>query len=326
MTKFSIIIPIYNAEKSLRKCIDGVVSQTFHDFELILVDDGSTDKSLEICNNYAITDSRITIISQKNSGVSSARNRGIETAKGEWITFIDADDYVDNKYLECFCQHISDINETLIIQGYTNIVKGEANQKVIYSKRILESKDFGRILEIYGAVWGKLYNSSIIRKHNIKFDIEISYSEDTIFLLEYAIHCKSIIFSECVEYNYVINENGLSSKFNHFDSEIKLFKRFDELTAKLSAKASCELTDRVKRDKAMLLMRSIYCMYIHRERTQKQRIRELRNIKGKYKSLIKQFYTPNIRVMKLLKTIFFLNLYLYDFACCIKFNNTERNV
>ena len=97
----SIIVPVYNAEKYLRRCIDSILSQSFTDFELILIDDGSTDLSPQICDEYASRDNRIKLIYKKNAGVSAARNDGLDIAQGEFITFVDSDDWVDERYLEC---------------------------------------------------------------------------------------------------------------------------------------------------------------------------------------------------------------------------------
>ena len=100
MTKISVIIPVYNSEKFLKKCLDSIINQTLNDIEIICIDDGSTDKSLRILNNFADKDNRITIINQKNSGPSAARNKGIENAKGEYIGFVDSDDWIDLDFYE----------------------------------------------------------------------------------------------------------------------------------------------------------------------------------------------------------------------------------
>ena len=97
--KISVIIPVYNAESTLRRCVDSVLAQTYTDFECLLIDDGSTDKSGEMCDEYAAKDSRVRVFHKENGGVSSARNVGLDNAKGEWITFLDSDDYIEEEFL-----------------------------------------------------------------------------------------------------------------------------------------------------------------------------------------------------------------------------------
>ena len=111
----SIIIPVYNVEKFLPQCIDSILAQTYKDFELILVDDGSPDGSPAICDSYAQRDERVRVIHQKNAGVSAARNNGIEHAKSEWISFVDSDDWVEPSYIEDF--HLDEDDADMIVQG-----------------------------------------------------------------------------------------------------------------------------------------------------------------------------------------------------------------
>ena len=104
----SIIVPVYNAEKTLNKCVDSILNQTFQDWELLLIDDGSTDRSGELCDEYANKDSRVRVFHKINEGVSSARNVGLDNAKGQWITFVDADDWIDkNMYQELYNTAVS---------------------------------------------------------------------------------------------------------------------------------------------------------------------------------------------------------------------------
>lgn len=114
--KISVIVPVYNVEKYLRRCIDSILAQTFTDFELLLIDDGSKDNSRDLCDGYAMKDERVRVFHKKNGGVSSARNLGLDNAKGEWVSFVDADDYLDNCYYSNFLSFhdISDIVFTVL--------------------------------------------------------------------------------------------------------------------------------------------------------------------------------------------------------------------
>ena len=122
MPHISIIIPVYNAEATLNKCVDSILMQPFANFEVILVDDGSKDGSFQICEEYARKDSRVTVIHKENGGVSSARNRGLEIAKGNWVTFVDSDDYINDSYL------VLPEDKDIIFASYRNVVDGKESE------------------------------------------------------------------------------------------------------------------------------------------------------------------------------------------------------
>ena len=109
MPKISVIVPVYNTEKYLHRCIDSILAQTFTDFELLLIDDGSKDNSGAICDEYAAKDSRVRVFHKENGGVSSARNLGLDNVRGEWVTFVDSDDWVEKEYIELFVKNIDDL-------------------------------------------------------------------------------------------------------------------------------------------------------------------------------------------------------------------------
>ena len=118
MVSITVIVPIYNVEKYLKRCIESILNQTFKDFELLLLNDGSTDSSGKICDIYASKDNRIVVRHKKNQGVSTTRNLGIDIAKGEYITFIDSDDWIEKDYLEKMYSKIKEMNVPLLITGY----------------------------------------------------------------------------------------------------------------------------------------------------------------------------------------------------------------
>lgn len=180
----SIIVPIYNVEKYLRKCIDSILSQTYSDFEVLLIDDGSKDQSGEICDEYAARDSRVRVFHKENGGVSSARNLGIEQAKGEWITFIDSDDWVDADYLANFT-----MDSDLCVQGY---YCGET--RIVYEPTYI-TQNVGLSYMKAGYVSGpycKLFNADVIRSNHLIFDLQLAYGEDMLFFMQYSIYCHSL--------------------------------------------------------------------------------------------------------------------------------------
>lgn len=198
----SIIIPIYNAEKYLRCCIESIIAQTFTDFELLLIDDGSKDNSGAICDEYAAKDARIRVFHKENGGVSSARNLGLDNAKGEWITFIDSDDWVKQDYLYSM---ISQPDADLIMSSFDiieNVEEWDNNIECkIYTKN--EIKNFIDIY-IYTAnlcsPWCKLFRSSLINQ--LRFNSNISFAEDTIFVFEYLCNVQCVRTVENWGYQY----------------------------------------------------------------------------------------------------------------------------
>lgn len=320
----SIIIPIYNAEKYIRRCIDSTLVQTYQDFELVLINDGSEDHSLEICKDYAVSDKRIIVITQKNNGVSSARNKGIEASHGEWITFIDADDYIDQEYIEQLYKNITDKKDTLIIQGIRKYHEGNCINKVEFENFTLADSciqkafDEMQIYE-YGYPFAKLFNRDIVNKFNIRFNKQISYSEDLLFMLEYILHCNSISFIKGAYYNYIIQPSGLSQQYNSFESEYALFERYYSLNNAIADRFSFEPTNSSLRNGALILMRSIYSMFINKEKSRKERLEIIRNILKDKDTYIKKYYKPQIHIFKAIKMALLIHPVLFDIVCKIKF-------
>lgn len=211
----SIIIPIYNGEKYLKVCLDSILAQTYTHFELILVDDGSTDTSSQICDAYAESDSRVITYHISNGGVSHARNYGINVAKGGWITFIDCDDWITPDYLKDFASQNLEPSTLYIIQA-DKVENGKIKPwPYLYKEGICKLKAGNeRIIDkllIYGTPWGKFFNSAVVKENKILFDEQISNHEDTLFYFEYIRRIKNIrILSS--RYYYRIESTGSLSK------------------------------------------------------------------------------------------------------------------
>lgn len=217
MTDISVIIPVYNAEEYLHKCIEHILQQCYTDFELILVNDGSTDSSLTICQEYAVNDSRIRIVDKvKNEGAGSARNSGLQIAKGTWICFCDADDYVDRNYLSLFMEHCS-FEDTLIVQGINLVIKGNVSLCGLdYDGSPCQT--WMELLKrpMPGACFNKLFNREIIEKHQLRFDTSIHFREDEEFILRYFLHIKNV---KCVKNGcYYYNVPDLEKKYSGYDN------------------------------------------------------------------------------------------------------------
>lgn len=202
MPLISIIIPVYNVERYLSECLDSVLAQNIEDFELILVNDGSTDSSGKICDAYAEIDNRIRVFHQANAGSSTARNLGISKAQGKYICFIDSDDTVTPHYLASFLPGINQ-DADLCVQGLLEHIAGEITyeKKFVeqYHASVVSALDAG-MLHFRGPVC-KLFCADIIRKNNIAFPKHIVYGEDAVFFYNYLSHISTIFTSaECCYY------------------------------------------------------------------------------------------------------------------------------
>ena len=194
----SIIVPVYNVEKYLPRCIESILSQIYCNFELILVDDGSNDGSLSVCKHYASRDSRIKVFSKRNGGVSSARNLGLENCHGEWVAFVDSDDYVASNYLSMMVNAISHYATDLVISGFTRVDDSDKNKEIdsyTYANEniSIERLDIEQLRRIthWSVSFSKLFKSDIIRKNKLTFP-PIEVKEDVVFLISYLDCCKRI--------------------------------------------------------------------------------------------------------------------------------------
>jgi len=213
----SVIIPVYNVAPYLRRCIDSVLAQTLRSFELILVDDGSSDGSADICDAYATdggasapgsTDAvSVRVVHQPNAGVSAARNRGIAEARGQYIAFIDADDWVEPAFLQAFADELRRHDERvdMVVQGYID----HEGQPVRMNQGYYCREEFGLpLIEakeklILSYVWNKFYKLSIIREHGLAFDKTVPIGEDYVFNMLYVVYSNRISFVPFVYYHYI---------------------------------------------------------------------------------------------------------------------------
>lgn len=220
MPKISIIVPIYKAESYLHRCIDSILSQTFTDWELLLVDDGSPDKSGEICDEYANKDVRIKVFHKENGGVSSARNFGLNYVKGEYITFIDADDWIDNQNL-FNCNAIIEANNLDILQYSWKRIDDDKNvlQVRTINTEVLELQNYMSKGNFNVCVGGSCIKSSIIKENNIRFDEKLKLAEDQIFILLAMTKSHRLKATSTVYYNYYFNKNSATNNTKLEDIE-----------------------------------------------------------------------------------------------------------
>ena len=231
MPKVSVIVPVYNTENYLPRCIDSILAQTFIEFELILVNDGSEDNSGKICDNYALKDSRIIVIHKVNEGVSIARNTGIKRSTGKYITFIDSDDNVSTNYLLNLIEIHEKLNAELTISGFVKRNQGIDKPHYIDYNGVVDIETIGSILNnnIISIPFAKIFNSDIIKTNRIIFPNGISRGEDTIFVLEYLLHIDKIALLPEYNYFYITTENSLMTKLNSVSSELCCYNMLNRL-------------------------------------------------------------------------------------------------
>jgi glycosyltransferase involved in cell wall biosynthesis len=235
MPKISVIVPVYNAGEYLHRCVDSILAQTFADFELLLIDDGSKDSSAAICNEYAAKDSRVRVFHKENGGVSSARNLGLDNVKGEWITFVDSDDYVLPAFLATFVE-LSNSNLDLCIQGIVPNYEISSEYKIIQSSFNYKGNAKGALLllnqsDISGSLCNKLFRNSIIRNNNLRLNEFFNYREDEEFLLRYMLLSQNVTATKEGGYVYIVPNlykyncaYNLETLFSMYNSVVQIYE------------------------------------------------------------------------------------------------------
>ncbi len=215
----SIIVPVYNAEKGIRRCVDSILGQEFTDFELLLVDDGSTDGSPAILDAYAAADPRVTVIHKPNSGVSATRNLALGKAKGTYIQFLDADDWITEDATKLLVRSALENNADMVIADFYRVVGDDVARKgqIGGDATSLSRQEYADLMMkdpadfYYGVIWNKLYRASIIRDHGVRMDETLNWCEDFIFNLEYVLHVRTVAVLRSPIYYYVKTEGSLVS-------------------------------------------------------------------------------------------------------------------
>jgi len=239
MATISIIVPVYNAEKYIDRCVVSILAQTFEDWELLLIDDGSTDRSGNLCNGYAQRDNRIRVFHKSNGGVSSARNVGLDEATGKYVVFVDADDWIDNDLLHAL---IANNHADLTVCDFTL----ENTDDTCPTDHLNDQYyDFNAIRHLLGTVpasvlltapWGKLFNKEIIDMSHLRFNPKIVGGEDTVFVYNYLYHISSVCCTHHSLYHYWISGTGLSCQAHNDESVFKLISELHLICDKLAHK------------------------------------------------------------------------------------------
>lgn len=332
----SIIVPIYKIPESyLKKCIDSILTQKFQNIEVILVDDESPDKCGEICDEYANIDSRVRVIHQKNKGVSVARNTGISLANGKWISFIDADDWLEPNYLSEFYEiTLNDDSDIIMCDCYVNYSLREVKNKFFNNTEIkATSKEKDRFLlqylcsKIYnddlattdvGSPWAKIYKREFLIKNNLRFNPELIRMQDNVFNLYAFQLANSLYYKENYLYHY--RKSEFSGFCRYTPNIIKyyelVFKELGEFINKYKKSDEFNIAKNVKIVKSIYVYCKMY--FFHKDNNKKYK-----EVNNELKTLLqKQLYRNAIINVKFR----YLSLLEKVFVICLKFKmiNTIR--
>lgn len=239
MDGISIILPVYNAENTIERCLDSLLCQTYVDFEILAINDGSNDRSPLILKEYAAKDSRIKVISQQNKGVSATRNIGLRLANREWVTFCDADDEVMPGWLQTMAENMRDFDFVATGIRFIN------NDGTVYDKMpkriqtqcssLSYPKHIGTLIdglisaEVFGFTWCKLFRRDIIINHNVFFDPLINFREDELWCISYLEHVRSWKSIPYIGYKYYLPAPKKSYKGNFTDFTTPIFKVYNRI-------------------------------------------------------------------------------------------------
>ena len=225
----SIIVPIYNAEQYLRRCVDSILNQEYTDYELLLVNDGSTDASGDICEEYGDRDPRVIVIQKENTGVSDSRNRALDRARGKYLQFLDSDDWITPDATRLFVRAAEEYGCDMIISDFYRVVGERLSTKGdIEEEGVLTREEFAaHMMEnpadfYYGVLWNKLYRRDIVEEHNLRMDTDISWCEDFMFNLEYIRYAKVFYALHAPIYYYVKRKGSLASQGINISKTVKM--------------------------------------------------------------------------------------------------------
>ena len=215
----SIIVPVYNAEKTIDRCVSSILNQSYKDFELLLMNDGSTDRSGSLCDAYEERDSRVHVLHKENTGVSDTRNQGIAMARGEYLQFADSDDWLAPDAVAGFVRAATEHQCDMVIADFYRVIgervaqKGDIEKDGVMDRTEYAVNMMQRPADFYyGVLWNKFYKRSIIEKHQIRMDSSVSWCEDFMFNMEYVRHARTIYAMKVPVYYYVKTKGSLVSQ------------------------------------------------------------------------------------------------------------------
>lgn len=322
MPIISLIIPVFNTEQHLLRCIDSILDQSFTDYELILVNDGSTDGSLAICKKYADKDLRVIVIDKPNGGASSARNAGIDRSKGDYICFVDADDYVSQDYLGDLYQDMCSENDIDLVMHGMIQVKSDYQAVVSFSSSKTYKLDDGSLFKDinlfkFCGPCCKLFKRDILSEYHIRFNESIIFSEDFDFFARYLVHCNQVRVSDTQNYFYVSHEGSVSTNIYSFDQEYSaIADLFESLSVLNKRFQNLSLDKQINNFMAYYMSRVLTSVYEPPRPKRSIRISQLKSIDDAFVQLFREYFVPPTKNSRIFKILFVNKCYwLYDMAC-----------
>ncbi|MEE1101372.1 MAG: glycosyltransferase [Agathobacter sp.] len=210
----TVMIPAYNAQKYIGRCIESLIEQTYKDIEILIVNDGSKDSTKSICEEYSKKDERVRLVNQENGGEGAARNTGLIEARGKYLTFVDADDYVKDDFIERLYTNLVKNDARLAICGFTELredtVLNETSGEISIMNQETGMEMLLREDSFKGYVWNKIFDLDIIRQNKLSFDVSLAVWTDVLFVFQYMRHIDKIVFDPTPEYYYIYLETSVS--------------------------------------------------------------------------------------------------------------------
>lgn len=237
MAKISVVIPVYNAAAYITRCIHSILAQTFNDFQVVLVNDGSKDDSEALIRELIKDDQRFVLINKENGGVSAARNTGLKHVVAEWVTFLDSDDWLGAKYFETLLNaSVQDDQIDMVVSGYQR-VNNEGGVLYIkdFKNAVVAADDYPALfntyhLHDYGYCWAKLFRRELLDREQNWFNAAITLYEDTLFIFEYLKQARKVCFTANVYYNYLENQQSITTRKRNFDFSYRPFRALADFT------------------------------------------------------------------------------------------------
>lgn len=326
----SVIVPIYKAESYIRKCLDSILSQTFINFELLLIDDGSPDDCGKICDEYAKLDDRVRVFHKENGGVSKARNLGLDYAKGDYVCFIDSDDWVDSDMLETLIGREQKKRTDLLFYGFqyeastrnSNTLELLRQFSGIYEgiNSVVEVCYLLEINELLGWTWNKLFRNGIIQEYHIRFNEEISIQEDHIFTLEYLKYVTCLTVCAYAPYHYRMVQDSLTNKrYSYFFQKKKLLLLFQRRMELINKRGNVDIYRQYVVREFLLTLLYYYRLLNSEIENQLEELKDIRSLFRKYALMSQSTKIYILYIVSFLPVYclrIFFRLYLVIYRLC----------